>query len=47
MRKCLYVNCNSEVIGRNNKKYCCIEHKRIQKKYRQRLRKKLINNENL
>jgi len=47
MKKCLYVNCNKEVIGRSNKKYCCIEHKRIQKKYRQRLRKKKLKDEAL
>ena len=39
MRECEYVNCNKIVTGRLNKRYCCISHKRIQKKYRQRKRK--------
>lgn len=47
MRKCNYVNCNIEVAGRSNKKYCCVEHKRIQKKYRQRSKKRRIENESV
>lgn len=41
MRKCNYVNCNNLVEGRPNKKYCCEKHRRIQKKYRQRLKNKI------
>lgn len=45
MRKCEYRNCQIEVEGRLNKKYCCVQHKRIEKKYKQRERKRIIKND--
>jgi hypothetical protein len=44
MKRCEYRNCN-EIIkeGRSDKKYCSVNCKRNEKKYRQRNKKKLIN----
>lgn len=36
MKKCGYRNCVNKVIGRPNKKFCCIKCKRNEAKYRQR-----------
>ena len=38
--KCKYRNCNEEVIGRPNKKFCKIQCKRNELKYKQRDKKK-------
>ena len=42
MRKCEYKNCEVEVTGRANKKYCCRLHKQSQRKIRVRAKKKLL-----
>ena len=39
--KCSYRNCNEEVTGRPNKKFCTIQCKRNELKYKQRIKKKL------
>lgn len=39
---CMYRNCDNELSGRKNKKYCSIQCKRNEAKYRQR-RNKVIN----
>jgi len=38
--KCQYRNCETEVEGRPNKKFCCIQHKRNEQKYLKRKRDK-------
>ena len=41
--ECKYRNCKNEITeGRIDKEYCCIQCKRNEKKYRQRLRKRLL-----
>ncbi len=42
--KCQYRNCQNEVEGRPNKKYCKIQCKRNEIKYKQRAKKKDKNN---
>lgn len=44
MRKCKYRNCKVEFEGRPNKKFCRIRCKRNELKYKQRYKKKLIEN---
>ena len=39
--KCNYRNCSEEVTGRPNKKFCKIQCKRNELKYKQRGKKKL------
>lgn len=41
MIKCAYRNCNNVFIGRSNKKFCKIQCKRNELKYKQRDKKKL------
>ncbi len=41
MRKCKYRNCNNDVIGRPNRKFCKIQCKRNELKYKQRVKKKI------
>ena len=41
MRKCKYRNCLNEIQGRLNKKFCKIQCKRNELKYKQRDKKKL------
>ena len=41
MRKCKYRNCDCEVVGKSNKKFCKIQCKRNELKYKQRDKKKL------
>jgi hypothetical protein len=41
--KCRYRNCNINVVGRPNKKFCKVQCKRNELKYRQRNKKKLDN----
>jgi len=43
MRKCNYRNCDKEITGKLNKKYCSGNCQRNEKKYRQRLKNKLKN----
>ncbi len=43
MKICNYRNCNKEIIGRTNKKYCTINCQRNEKKYRQRMKNKIKN----
>ena len=44
--KCKYRNCNESVSGgRSDKEYCSLQCKRNEKKYRQRIRKKLLKSE--
>lgn len=46
--KCNYRNCDKEVgPGRTDKIFCCIQCKRNEKKYRQRAKKKSLNNEKI
>jgi len=45
MRKCKYRNCENEIDGRPNKKFCCIKCKRNELKYKQRTKKKLNKDE--
>lgn len=45
MRKCNYRNCDKEIIGKSNKRYCSINCQRNEKKYRQRLKKNKLKNE--
>ena len=44
MRRCNYRNCDEEIIGRKDKKYCCVSCQRNEKKYRYR-KNKLYKNE--
>lgn len=44
--KCEYRNCNNDIKGRPNKKFCKIQCKRNELKYKQRIKKKLINVKN-
>ena len=37
--KCKYRNCNNEVVGRPNRKFCKIQCKRNELKYKQREKK--------
>ena len=46
MRKCKYRNCLSEIQGRSNKKFCKIQCKRNELKYKQRDKKKLKDDTN-
>lgn len=39
--KCKYRNCDKEIVGRSNKKYCNSKCNRNEEKYKQRLKKKL------
>ncbi len=39
--KCGYRNCENYVEGRIDKIYCCVKCKRNEKKYRQRIKKKM------
>ncbi len=41
MRRCKYRNCLNEIHGRSNKKFCKIQCKRNELKYKQRDKKKL------
>ena len=43
--KCVYRNCDNEVEGRPNKKFCKIQCKRCELKYKQREKKKLEEND--
>lgn len=43
--KCNYRNCDNEIEGRPNKKFCKIQCKRNELKYKQRENKKLKENE--
>lgn len=43
--KCKYRNCKVEVIGRPNKKFCRIQCKRNELKYKKRDKNKLFKNE--
>ena len=43
--KCRYRNCNINVVGRPNKKFCKVQCKRNELKYKQRDKKKLNRNE--
>ena len=38
--KCVYRNCNNEIEGRPNKKFCKIQCKRNELKYKQREKRK-------
>lgn len=44
--KCKYRNCKNEVEGRPNKKFCKIQCKRNELKYKQRENKRKIDEEN-
>ncbi len=44
MAKCEYRNCDNEVTGRSNKRFCKEQCRRCEKKYRQREKKKLEEN---
>lgn len=44
MRTCNYRNCNNEIIGRPNKKFCCIQCKGNEHKYIQREKNNQIKN---
>ena len=46
MRKCKYRNCTNEVSGRSNKKFCKIQCKRNELKYKQRDKNKIKKNDN-
>ena len=46
MRKCLYRNCQKEISGRPNKKYCTKKCKDNEQKYKQRAKKKKMKNDN-
>lgn len=43
--KCSYRNCENEIKGRPNKKFCKIQCKRNEAKYKSRIRKKEIKSE--
>lgn len=43
--KCKYRNCINEIEGRPNKKFCKIQCKRNELKYKQRGNKKIENND--
>ena len=47
MRKCKYRNCENEIVGRPNKKFCGIKCKRNELKYKQRTKKKLKDGSNI
>jgi len=42
--KCEYRNCNNDIKGRPNKKFCKIQCKRNELKYKQRINKKNLMN---
>ncbi len=42
--KCKYRNCDAEFTGRPNKKFCKVQCKRNELKYKQREKKKRIRN---
>jgi hypothetical protein len=39
--KCQYRNCKNEITGRPNKKFCKVQCKRNELKYKQRTKKKI------
>ena len=43
MKSCKYRNCKKEFNGRANKKFCSIQCKRNELKYRQRIKIKQLN----
>ena len=43
MIKCKYRNCDKEFNGRPNKKFCSIQCKRNELKYKQRSKLKILN----
>ena len=45
MIKCAYRNCNNVFTGRSNRKFCRIQCKRNELKYKQRDKKKLKKDE--
>ena len=43
MKICEYRNCQEEIFGRPNKKFCNSRCKRNEEKYKQRIKKKILN----